>query len=98
MRRGSALVYVIVFISVLASMAFSLVLTSMGSMRAQRGAREEANAVFLAQGAISEAYFLLENGGDGQLGAPNDRRFYGGGSYWVDATEVGGIRTLLATC
>jgi hypothetical protein len=70
----------------------------MGSMRAQRGAREEANAVFLAQGAISEAYFLLENGGDGQLGAPNDRRFYGGGSYWVDATEVGGIRTLLATC
>lgn len=97
-RRGSAMVYVIVFISVLASMAFSLVMTSMGSMRAQRGAREEANAVFLAQGAISEAYFALENGGDGQLGAANDRRFYGGGSYWVDAVEAGGIRTLLATC
>lgn len=98
-RRGGAMVFVTVFLTVLGGMAFSMMVTSLGTMGEQRGSREKLDARFCAEGALSEAMFDLETGGDGVIGNQEQPMTSGGNSYWVTSTDAGGgVRQLVATC
>ena len=88
-RRGSALVMVLLAAAAMATLSFSILAISMAGMRAQRGSKEQMSARYVCEAGLSEAVFQLSKGNTGDVGSAAQPASYDGGSFWVQATDLG---------
>ena len=96
-ERGAAL-FIAVYVSLL---VFGLMMASsqisLGSHNAHRSSVERTRAHFLSDAGLSEALVSLRAGGDGDVGVEGNPGAYGGGTFWVEATDIGDGRTSLVS-
>ncbi len=88
-QRGSIMIFVAVLMSSMAMLSLALVMMVSSSTAEQRGSRGELNAIYVSEAGLAQAVCELNNGGDGNLGGGDQPVSYGGGSYWVQATDLG---------
>ena len=103
-NEGGAMVFVALL--VISTSVLSLVLLSSikGNQSESRGSRENLNAFYVCEAAVSAAVLDLTNGGTGNLGSEDQPIALGSSEYWVQATDplnnpkLGpGMTSLLAT-
>jgi len=97
-RRGTTMVMVAMLVGSMAVLSFALVTVISSANRALKGSRNDLNAIYVTEAAISDAIFNLANGGDGNLGSEDNPIQYGGSEYWVTATDMGAGLTSLVAC
>jgi len=94
-ERGTAL-FIAVYITML---VFGLMIASssisLGSYNSHRSSVERTRAHFLADAGLSDALVNLRSGGTGAIGSAGYQAAYGGGTFWVEATDIGDGRTSL---
>lgn len=96
-RRGTTLIMVAMLVGSMATLSFALVTVVGSANRAMKGSRNDLNAIYVTEAAISDAVFDLANGGDGNVGSENNPVDYGGADYWVEAKDMGdGLTSLTA--
>ena len=86
-RRGGVLVLALVAVSSVAVMAACMLQMSMACMSRQRAAIESKQAFYLAEAGLTEAYLGLSIGKTGNVGRPDRPAVFGGGLFWVEATQ-----------
>lgn len=86
-RRGSALVYALASVMLVAGLAASFLQVSTGIARRQSEAIEKKQAFYLAEAGLIEAVAGLQVGHTGNLGSALLPAAFGGGLLWVEATE-----------
>lgn len=97
-KRGTALIATVILIVGLGIISLSLLQAVGSSNKEDRQVREEIGSRYVAEAGLSEAYYDLMVGGDGQLGAAEDRATYGGGEFWVErVNHPNGTISLIST-
>jgi hypothetical protein len=97
-RSGAALVLTTLAIAAIAGLAMSLVAIELSSSREHRGSKEQIVALYVAEAGLSDGYANLQGGGDGEIGSDDAPVAFGGGSYWVESTDLGGgVVSLIST-
>ncbi|MEZ6003524.1 MAG: hypothetical protein R3F33_04980 [Planctomycetota bacterium] len=94
-RRGAALISCLMLVAAVASLGAGMVQISSVSTRRQNLSIDTAQALYIAESALSEAYFAVAQGRSGQLGSEVTPAEYAGGYYWVTATEQPGAQVEL---
>lgn len=97
-KRGTALIATVIMIVGLGIVSLSLLQAVGASNREDRQVREEIGSRYVAEAGLSEAYYDLMIGGDGQVGGAEDRADYGGGEFWVErVNHANGTISLIST-
>lgn len=109
-QAGGALVMVAIATAVMATLSFSVLALSMAGASEQRTSKEQMSARFVCEAGLSEAVYelavssavsaaILQQGGQGEqpgdVGSEEDPSELGDGTFWVDATPMGGMQTRL---
>lgn len=96
-RRGTTLIMVAMLVASMATLSFALVSVVGSANRALKGSRNDLNAIYISEAAISDAVFDLATGGDGNVGSRINPVNYGGADYWVEAKDLGSGLTSLTS-
>jgi len=88
-RRGSALVFSLVVVTIVAGMAYSLLRITTFTTRRQASSTDDKRAFYVAEAGIAEAYYGLSRGFTGAVGAADQPVVLGDGLVWVEATQTG---------
>jgi len=94
-RRGTALVSVMVVVAALATVAVTLLTRVDATARGERSAKEHEAARLVAEAGLNVAYATMREGGDAVLGTEQQPLAFGGGTYWVEAQDLGDGTTRL---
>ena len=87
-RRGSALIVVAIMVTALGTMSLALLSSISTAGKRDLEAREDLAARYVAEAAVSEAYYRLLRGEDANQGTPKQRVDYGNGDYWVEREDL----------
>ena len=97
-RRGAALITSLILVAGIASMGAGLIQISSVSTRRQNQGIDTIQALYVAEAALSEAYFAVAQGKQGNIGSETEPAQLGGGYYWVEAVDLpNGLVMLEAT-
>lgn len=108
-QSGGALVMVAFATAVMATLSFSVLALSLAGASEQRTSKEQMSARFVCEAGLSEAVFelaaasaagvVVQQGGQGEqpgdVGSAQNPADFGAGSFWVEATPLGNLRTQL---
>ncbi len=87
-QRGAALITSLILVAGIASLGAGLVQISSVSTKRQNLGIDTVQALYVAEAALSEAYFAVAMGKSGKIGEPDEPAKIGGGYYWVEATDL----------
>ncbi len=87
-QRGAALITSLILVAGIASMGAGLVQISSVSTKRQNQGLDTIQALYVAEAALSEAYFAVAMGKSGKIAEPDEPAQIGGGFYWVEATDL----------
>ena len=96
-RRGSALVVCLAAVLGMAALCAGILQFSGRVAREQATTIDDLRALYAAESGLAEAYLALSEGKDGNVGSAENPAAYGGGMYWVEASDVGGGRVALSS-
>lgn len=88
-RRGASLVMVVLTVVALAMLSIGFLTVGLSRSAEQRGMKQELAALYVAQAGLSDAFAALATTNGGDLGTPEAPVAFGGGSYWVERTDLG---------
>ncbi|HRV80016.1 MAG: hypothetical protein H6830_08170 [Planctomycetes bacterium] len=87
-RRGAALISALMLVAAVATLGAGLVQVSSVSTRRQNLSIDTVRALYVAEAALSEAYFAVAQGRGGTLASDTEPAEFGGGFYWVEAEDL----------
>jgi hypothetical protein len=97
-RSGGALVLVVFAVTTLALLALSVTTVSRSSTSEQMASNQQIQAQYDAEAGLGEALFDLSKSGTGNIGSPQAPAEFGGGTYWVETSDLGhGVKSLVST-
>ncbi len=88
-RRGGALLFSLIVLSVIAVLASASFQLTMSSARRQKGSIQTRSAFYTAEAGLAEGYLGLLQGRSGNVGSEQLPTAFGGGMFWVEATDLG---------
>ena len=86
---GTALIVGIITVMILAGLASALVTTNVTESGRKQAAIARTQVLYIAESGVKSATIDLERGGSGNLGSEDAPLSFGGGDYWVTATDNG---------
>ena len=95
-RRGSTLVVVSVLMTAVAMLSLTVLALMNAGAKRQRSVQDRLAAQYVAEAAIGEALWAMQDGGTGDLGEEGAPSAFGEADYWVEATDLGGGLVSLA--
>ena len=97
-QRGAALITSLILVAGIASMGAGLIQISSVSTKRQNMGLDTIQALYVAEAALSEAYFAVAMGKSGDIASDTEPAQIGSGYYWVEATDLpGNVVALEAT-
>ena len=92
------MVMVTLVLVAMGGLSLSVLAITNSSNQALREKRERTSAMYVAEAAISQSIFDLQNGGTGAVGSVDAPASYEQSDMWVDVTDMGGGgKSLVAT-
>ena len=88
-RRGAILYFGVLSMIPLAALVYALMIIGKAFTNEQSQARDEEQALLIADAGIDEAMLALRNGGTGAVGSQAAPAYFGHGLFWVESTPVG---------
>ncbi|MEM7515655.1 MAG: hypothetical protein AAF368_01845, partial [Planctomycetota bacterium] len=85
-RRGGALLFSVITISIIAALAAASFQLTVATTRRQAGAVQQRTALYLAEAGLAESYAGLMQGRTGDVGSEEEPAAFGDGLFWVEAT------------
>jgi len=87
-RHGSALVFALVVVTIVAGMSYSLLRITTFTTQRQASSTDDKRAFYVAEAGLAEAYYGLSRGYTGAIGTSDQPVLLGDGLAWVDATRT----------
>ena len=96
-RSGSALVSSLILMTLIATIGAALVQVQAAVARRQLASSEIKRALYIAEAGIAEAFGAIAIGKSGNIGTPDIPAAFGGGVYWVEATDLSDERVVVSS-
>ena len=94
-EQGTALAMVVLSVSALGALATAMVAVSLSSRLEQGAELRQSQANYVCQAGLSQAMYQMQRGQSGTIGSSNQAIAWGGGRFWVSATDLGNNLTRL---
>jgi hypothetical protein len=89
-EKGTVLVVVVIVVASLATLSLTMVTRTQATYHEARDIRELQSARYVAEAGLNAAYVEMKSGGDGVIGSEQSPMEFGGGTFWVENTALGG--------
>lgn len=96
-RAGSALISSLILMTLIATIGAALVQVQAAVARRQLASSEIKRALYIAEAGIAEAFGAIAVGKSGNIGTPEIPAAFGGGVYWVEASDLGEERVVVSS-
>jgi hypothetical protein len=95
-RAGAALIGVLLILTTLLGLIAAFHQVTERRARERAASADERLAFYLAETALNEGMTAVRAGSSGAIGSQVAPAYFGGGVFWVEATDLGSARTRLA--
>ena len=94
-RRGSVLYLALLTVISLAGLSLAMVQVGASFSRETVARLDDERALYLAEAAVAEAVFAIQNGGTGTVGSAANPARFGRGMFWSDSVAIDGNRRVV---